>query len=126
MMLSPIPSSDETATSTEAGAESVVKAPTETVSETVSETPVRNVHDKWAEVEEAPSWHSVFVNPPLHRVLFRGIQRGVNHLLGSVNSGEQHVAMTNYSAIPFGEADEEEYGRIIERVSVGELARREA
>lgn len=126
MTLSPIPSADETATATEAGAETVTQSVVNAPTATVNETPVRSVYDKWSEVEEAPSWHSVFVNPPLYRVVFRGIQRGVNHLLGSVNAGEQHVVMTNYSAIPFGEADEEEYGRIVDRVSVGEQARREA
>ena len=98
----------------------------DTVNSTVTDTPARGAESRWAKLEEAPSWSSVFVNPPLHRVLFRSIQRGVSHILANAGAGERHMAVTNYSAIPFGEAETEDYNRMMERVSVGVWARREA
>ena len=97
-----------------------------TVNDTGTDTPARGAESRWAKLEEAPSWSSVFVNPPLHRVLLRSIQRGVSHILANAGAGERHMAVTNYSAIPFGEAETEDYNRMMERVSVGVWARREA
>lgn len=139
MALSPIPSaSDETASDTPAtlptepsndtGSSTVNDTVNNTVNDTVNDTvtPARGAESRWAKLEEAPSWSSVFVNPPLHRVLFRSIQRGVSHILANAGAGERHMAMTNYSAIPFGEAESEDYNRMMERVSVGARARCEA
>lgn len=129
MALSPIPStSDDTIsdTPTTLATEPSNDTVSGTVNDTVNDTPTRGAESRWAKLEEAPSWSSVFVNPPLHRVLFRSIQRGVSHILANAGAGERHMAVTNYSAIPFGEAETEDYNRMMERVSVGVWARREA
>ena len=93
-----------------------------------SETPMPHpTGEKTLTEPGSPSdWHSVFVNPPLHRVLFRSIANGINSLISNVNAAEKHPAITNYSAIPFGDADSEDYDRIMKRVSVAVGARREA
>ena len=141
MALSPIPStSDETVSDTPTTLvtepsndtvsgtvnDTVNDTGTDTGTDTVNDTPARGAESRWAKLEEAPSWSSVFVNPPLHRVLFRSIQRGVSHILANAGAGERHMAVTNYSAIPFGEAETEDYNRMMERVSVGVWVRREA
>lgn len=129
MALSPIPStSDDTIsdTPTTLATEPSNDTVSGTVNDTGTDTPARGAESRWAKLEEAPSWSSVFVNPPLHRVLFRSIQRGVSHILANAGAGERHMAVTNYSAIPFGEAETEDYNRMMERVSVGVWARREA
>ena len=137
MALSPIPSTSDdtisdtpTTLATEPSNDTVSGTVNDTVNDTVSgtgtDTPTRGAESRWAKLEEAPSWSSVFVNPPLHRVLFRSIQRGVSHILANAGAGERHMAVTNYSAIPFGEAETEDYNRMMERVSVGVWARREA
>ena len=141
MALSPIPSaSDDTISDTpttlvtepsnDTVSGTVNATGTDTVNDTVSgtgtDTPARGAESRWARLEEALSWSSVFVNPPLHRVLFRSIQRGVSHILANAGAGERHMAVTNSSAIPFGEAETEDYNRMMERVSVGVWARREA
>lgn len=145
MALSPIPStSDDTisdtpttlvtepsndtvsGTVTDTGTDTGTDTVNDTVNDTGTDTPARGAESRWAKLEEAPSWSSVFVNPPLHRVLLRSIQRGVSHILANAGAGERHMAVTNYSAIPFGEAETEDYNRMMERVSVGVWARREA
>lgn len=137
MALSPIPStSDDTISDTpttlvtEPSNDTVSGTVNDTVNDTGNDTgtdtSARGAESRWAKLEEAPSWSSVFVNPPLHRVLFRSIQRGVSHILANAGAGERHMAVTNYSAIPFGEAETEDYNRMMERVSVGVRARREA
>ena len=129
MALSPIPStSDDTIsdTPTTLATEPSNDTVSGTVNDTGTDTPARGAESRWAKLEEAPSWSSVFVNPPLHRVLLRSIQRGVSHILANAGAGERHMAVTNYSAIPFGEAETEDYNRMMERVSVGVWARREA
>ena len=137
MALSPIPStSDDTISDTpttlvtepsnDTVSDTVNDTGTDTGTDTVNDTPARGAESRWAKLEEAPSWSSVFVNPPLHRVLLRSIQRGVSHILANAGAGERHMAVTNYSAIPFGEAETEDYNRMMERVSVGVWARREA
>ena len=137
MALSPIPStSDETVSDTpttlvtEPSNDTVSGTVNDTVNDTGNDTgtdtSARGAESRWAKLEEAPSWSSVFVNPPLHRVLFRSIQRGVSHILANAGAGERHMAVTNYSAIPFGEAETEDYNRMMERVSVGVWVRREA
>ena len=124
MALSPIPStSDDTISDTpttlvtEPSNDTVSGTVTDTVNDTGTDTPARGAESRWAKLEEAPSWSSVFVNPPLH---------GVSHILANAGAGERHMAVTNYSAIPFGEAETEDYNRMMERVSVGVWARREA
>ena len=131
MTLSPIPSSpDETVSDAMKG--TVSDAMKGTVSDAAttpsSETPMPHpTGEKTLTEPGSPSdWHSVFVNPPLHRVLFRSIANGINSLISNVNAAEKHPAITNYSAIPFGDADSEDYDRIMKRVSVAVGARREA
>lgn len=131
MTLSPIPSSpDETVSETVGStvSDTVNDALKGTVSDTSSETPMPHpTGEKTLTEPGSPSdWHSVFVNPPLHRVLFRSIANGINSLISNVNAAEKHPAITNYSAIPFGDADSEDYDRIMKRVSVAVGARREA
>ena len=139
MTLSPIPSSpDETVSETvgstvsDAMKGTVSDAMKGTVSDAIttpsSETPMPHpTGEKTLTEPGSPSdWHSVFVNPPLHRVLFRSIANGINSLISNVNAAEKHPAITNYSAIPFGDADSEDYDRIMKRVSVAVGARREA
>ena len=139
MTLSPIPSSpDETVSETvgstvsDAMKGTVSDAMKGTVSDAAttpsSETPMPHpTGEKTLTEPGSPSdWHSVFVNPPLHRVLFRSIANGINSLISNVNAAEKHPAITNYSAIPFGDADSEDYDRIMKRVSVAVGARREA
>ena len=131
MTLSPIPSSpDETVSETVGStvSDTVNDALKGTVSDTSSETPMPHpTGEKTLTEPGSPSdWHSVFVNPPLHRVLFRSIANGINSLISNVNAAEKHPAITNYSAIPFGDADSEDYDRIMKRVSVVVGARREA
>ena len=131
MTLSPIPSSPDETVSETVGS-TVSDAMKGTVSDTAttpsSETPMPHPTDEKTLTEPgSPSdWHSVFVNPPLHRVLFRSIANGINSLISNVNAAEKHPAITNYSAIPFGDADSEDYDRIMKRVSVAVGARREA
>ena len=86
---------------------------------TANETPVLTGEKTLPGAEGPSDWHSVFVNPPLHRVLFRSIANGINNLINNVNAAERHPAITNYSAIPFGDAESEDYDRIMKRVSVG-------
>lgn len=131
MTLSPIPSSPDETVSETVGS-TVSDAMKGTVSDAAttpsSETPMPHPTDEKTLTEPgSPSdWHSVFVNPPLHRVLFRSIANGINSLISNVNAAEKHPAITNYSAIPFGDADSEDYDRIMKRVSVAVGARREA
>ena len=131
MTLSPIPSSPDETVSETVGS-TVSDAMKGTVSDAAttpsSETPMPHpTGEKTLTEPGSPSdWHSVFVNPPLHRVLFRSIANGINSLISNVNAAEKHPAITNYSAIPFGDADSEEYDRIMKRVSVAVGARREA
>ena len=127
MTLSPIPSSlDETVNETVN--ETVKGTVSDTATTTSSETPMSHPAGEKTLMEPgSPSdWHSVFVNPPLHRVLFRSIANGINSLISNVNAAEKHPAITNYSAIPFGNADSEDYDRIMKRVSVAVGTRREA
>lgn len=131
MTLSPIPSSPDETVSEAVGStvsDTVNDALKGTVSDTSSETPMSHpTGEKTLTEPGSPSdWHSVFVNPPLHRVLFRSIANGINSLISNVNAAEKHPAITNYSAIPFGDADSEDYDRIMKRVSVAVGARREA
>ena len=131
MALSPIPSSPDETVSETVGS-TVSDAMKGTVSDAAttpsSETPMPHpTGEKTLTEPGSPSdWHSVFVNPPLHRVLFRSIANGINSLISNVNAAEKHPAITNYSAIPFGDADSEDYDRIMKRVSVAVGARREA
>lgn len=131
MTLSPIPSSPDETVSETVGS-TVSDAMKGTVSDAAttpsSETPMPHpTGEKTLTEPGSPSdWHSVFVNPPLHRVLFRSIANGINSLISNVNAAEKHPAITNYSAIPFGDADSEDYDRIMKRVSVAVGARREA
>lgn len=131
MTLSPIPSSPDETVSETVGS-TVSDAMKGTVSDAAttpsSETPMPHpTGEKTLTEPGSPSdWHSVFVNPPLHRVLFRSIANGINSLINNVNAAEKHPAITNYSAIPFGDADSEDYDRIMKRVSVAVGARREA
>ena len=131
MTLSPIPSSPDETVSETVGS-TVSDAMKGTVSDAAttpsSETPMPHPTDEKTLTEPgSPSdWHSVFVNPPLHRVLFRSIANGINSLISNVNAAEKQPAITNYSAIPFGDADSEDYDRIMKRVSVAVGARREA